>query len=49
MNTLIHNQVSDIRSEYAGRGGGRGGSKYGGISRPLGANTIAAAPLNSAG
>ena len=51
MNTLVrNNQVSDVRSEYSGiRGGGRGNSKYGASSKPLGAATISAAPLNSAG
>lgn len=50
MNTLVrNNQVSDVRSEYSGiRGGGRGNSKYG-PAKPLGAATISAAPLNSAG
>lgn len=51
MNTLVrNNQVSDVRSEYSGiRGGGRGNSKYGPNAKPLGAATISAAPLNSAG
>ena len=50
MTTLVrNNQVSDVRSEYAGRGGGRGNSKYGPGTKPVGANTITAVPLNSAG